>query len=68
MGRAAESWLLTDQTGLSHMMMIPLALEKVVCSIEKAVLFAKLRSAATQALCVLMQVSVPLVVIQECHT
>ena len=50
------------------MMMIPLALEKVVCSIEITELFAELRSAATQALCVLKQVSVPLVVIQEYHT
>ena len=63
-----ESWRLIDQTDSSHMMMIPLALERVVCNIETAELFAMLRSAATQASCVLKQVSVPLVVIQEYHT
>ena len=49
MDRAAGSWQLTDQTDSLHMMMIPLALERVVYNIETAELFAELRSAAIQA-------------------
>ena len=44
--------------------MMSLALERVVCNIEIAELFAKLRSAAIQAYVLLIRVSVPLVVIQ----
>ena len=43
------------------MLMMSLALERVVCNIEIVELFTELRSVATQALDVLIQVSVPLV-------